>query len=143
MPIDYDRFGVLTFDCYGTLIDWETGLLAGLRRALPELQPVDENELLEEFAALAVRAEAGCYKSYRSVLAAGLRGIAAARALAIAEEAAARFAGSVGEWPAFPDSTEARRRPGSGATPRADATPDERYPSMRAFADAAVPVTVS
>ena len=28
--IDYSAFDALTFDCYGTLIDWETGILAGL-----------------------------------------------------------------------------------------------------------------
>ena len=32
--IDYGAFDALTFDCYGTLIDWETGILAGLRAAL-------------------------------------------------------------------------------------------------------------
>ena len=34
MAIDFDQFDVLTFDCYGTLIDWEAGLLAGLRAIL-------------------------------------------------------------------------------------------------------------
>ena len=33
-PLDFGRFEVLTFDCYGTLIDWETGILAGLPGAL-------------------------------------------------------------------------------------------------------------
>ena len=32
--IPFDHFDVLTFDCYGTLIDWESGLLAGLRAIL-------------------------------------------------------------------------------------------------------------
>ena len=30
----YGAFDALTFDCYGTLIDWEAGILAGLRRVL-------------------------------------------------------------------------------------------------------------
>ena len=231
MTIDYDRFEVLTFDCYGTLIDWETGLLAGLRRALPELEPASDNELLEQFAAIATRTERGPYRSYRSVLSAGLRGVAAARALEVPEEAVAAFSGSVGDWPVFHDSTDALRRlrerfklavvtncdadlfaassrrlgvefdwvvtaelaraykpdpkpfevafatigvqrerilhvaqslfhdhvpakllglatvwidrrhdrPGFGATPWATATPDATFPSLRAFADAAVP----
>ena len=29
--LDYGRFEALTFDCYGTLIDWEAGILGGLR----------------------------------------------------------------------------------------------------------------
>ena len=41
-PIDFDAFDVLTFDCYGTLIDWETGLLAAMRPVVEahEGQPV-------------------------------------------------------------------------------------------------------
>ena len=42
--IDYGRFEALTFDCYGTLIDWETGILAGLRKSLAGLddKPSDD-----------------------------------------------------------------------------------------------------
>ena len=29
--LDFERFSHLTFDCYGTLIDWESGILAALR----------------------------------------------------------------------------------------------------------------
>ena len=49
--LDYGRFEALTFDCYGTLIDWETGILAGLRPALAArgVEPPDD-ELLEAFA---------------------------------------------------------------------------------------------
>ena len=55
-------FDVITFDCYGTLIDWETGLLA----ALP---PVAHNEeLLERFARHEARLEAGPYLRYSEVL---------------------------------------------------------------------------
>ncbi|MGI8974128.1 MAG: haloacid dehalogenase type II [Gaiella sp.] len=110
MTIDYESYDVLTFDCYGTLIDWETGLLVGLRRALPELEAANGDELLEQFAALATREERGRYQSYRSVLAAALRGLAAERSLDLADDVVGHFAGGVGEWPAFPDSTEALRR---------------------------------
>jgi len=49
--IDYGAFDALTFDCYGTLIDWETGLLAGLRTVLAA-HGVDgtDDELLEAYA---------------------------------------------------------------------------------------------
>ena len=109
MTIDYSRFDVLTFDCYGTLIDWETGLLAGLREALPGLDVADE-QLLEEYAALEADAEAGPYLRYRDVLAHGVRGIAVQHGVPLAEDAAARFGESVRDWPAFPDSAEARAR---------------------------------
>jgi len=49
--IDFGAFDALTFDCYGTLIDWETGILAGLRSALAA-HGVDapDEELLESYA---------------------------------------------------------------------------------------------
>ena len=68
MPeIDFDRFDVLTFDCYGTLIDWEAGLLAALRDALPGSARTDD-ELLEEYARHEAEAERGPYRRYRDVL---------------------------------------------------------------------------
>jgi 2-haloacid dehalogenase len=110
MAIDYDRYEALTFDCYGTLIDWERGLLTALRRALPELASVGDDELLERYARHEAAAEDGPYLSYRGVLAAGLRGVAADSSVDVADVVVERFAESVGDWPAFPDSTEALTR---------------------------------
>ena len=76
--LDYGTFEALTFDCYGTLIDWETGILAALRRVLAA-HGVDaaDDELLEAYAAIEAPAEAGPYQTYRAILAAGVRGVAA------------------------------------------------------------------
>ena len=101
MPIDFDRFDVLTFDCYGTLIDWETGLLEALRRALPDAG-VDDETLLESYARHEAEAERPPYRSYREVLAASLRGVAADLGLAVPEDAVAPFSESVRDWPSFP-----------------------------------------
>jgi 2-haloacid dehalogenase len=109
MSLDLDRFDVLTFDCYGTLIDWETGLAVGLREALPALD-VPDDRLLEEYAVHEAAAERGPYSSYRRVLAEGLRGVARAHGRAVSDEVASRFSESVRDWPAFPDSAEALRR---------------------------------
>ena len=106
MALDLRRFDALTFDCYGTLIDWETGLLAALRAALPGSTRGDD-ELLEEYARHEAAAERGPYLPYREVLAAGLRGVAAREGVEPGEEAVARFSESVRDWPAFPDSAEA------------------------------------
>jgi len=46
VTVDLDAFDVLTFDCYGTLIDWEAGLLAALRDALPGTDEVRDDALL-------------------------------------------------------------------------------------------------
>ncbi|HKX25441.1 MAG TPA: haloacid dehalogenase, partial [Actinomycetota bacterium] len=58
-PLDAGRFDVLTFDCYGTLIDWETGILAALRAAHPPGWPAGDERLLEAFAVHEAAAERG------------------------------------------------------------------------------------
>ncbi len=110
--VDPNDFEVLTFDCYGTLIDWETGIAAALRAAHPAGWPADEAELLERFAVHEAEAERGEYRPYREVLAHCIRGVADDLGVDIAEDAVRRFSESVGDWPAFPDSTEALRRLG-------------------------------
>jgi 2-haloacid dehalogenase len=100
--IDFGAFEALTFDCYGTLIDWETGILAALRRAGAS---GSDDELLESFARHEAELEAGPYLSYREVLAGALRGVAADLGFEAADEEA--FAASVGDWPAFEDSADA------------------------------------
>ena len=82
MPmIDVDGVDALTFDCYGTLIDWETGLSAAFDPIL-ETHGIEVNgdEVLERYARHEAAAEAGPYLSYREVLAAGLLVIVIGRA---------------------------------------------------------------
>lgn len=111
MPVDLDAFDVLTFDCYGTLIDWEVGLLGALREALPGTAGMGDDELLEAYAGHEAEAERPPYRSYREVLATSLRGVAADLGLEVADGGAvARFSESVRDWLAFPDSAEALRR---------------------------------
>ncbi len=98
-----------TFDCYGTLIDWETGLLTALRAALPGIDAADD-ALLEEYAVHEARAEEPPYRTYREVLAAGLRGVAATHGATLDDNVVATFSTSVRDWPAFPDSAEALGR---------------------------------
>ncbi|MBA3235907.1 MAG: haloacid dehalogenase type II [Chloroflexi bacterium] len=109
--LDYGRFDALTFDCYGTLIDWEAGILAGLRPAVEAAGVgASDDELLEVYAAFEAEAEAGPYRRYREILADGLRRVATHYGLELAASQAAAFGDSVGEWPAFPDSVEALAR---------------------------------
>lgn len=107
-PIDFSRFDALTFDCYGTLIDWETGLLDALRTALsPHHLTIGDEALLERYAGFEAAAEAGPYLRYRDVLATGLRGVAQDLGAVVSDAQAATFGGSVVDWPAFPDSAAA------------------------------------
>ncbi len=109
--IDYGRFDALTFDCYGTLIDWEAGILAGLRPVVAAAGvEASDDDLLGVYAAFEADAEAGPYQRYREILADGLRRVATHYGLEVAPSQAAVFGDSVGEWPVFPDSAAALAR---------------------------------
>ena len=108
--IDYDRFEALTFDCYGTLIDWEAGILAGLRPTL-EAHGVQrgDDEVLEVYSNVEAALEAGPYLRYRAVLERAFRDVCKTFGAEADSAAVEAFGTSVGSWPAFPDSTEALR----------------------------------
>ncbi len=105
-----DDFEVLTFDCYGTLIDWETGICRALEPVFAahgaEWAP---ERVLELFGELEAEAERGEYREYRAVLGAVLEGLGARLGFRPAAAEVAAFSGSVGDWPAFPDSAGALR----------------------------------
>jgi len=108
--IDYTQFQVLTFDCYGTLIDWETGLIAAMRAQLGRgIASVRNEELLAAFAALEHDAEVP-YRRYREVLGTCLRGIGTQFRVPVGPSQSTAFAESVGDWPAFSDSSAALRQ---------------------------------
>lgn len=110
-PVDFRRFEALTFDCYGTLIDWEAGIAAGLR-AILAARGVDaaDEDLLARYARHEAAVEAGPYARYREVLARSLRGVCAELGVEPTPAEATAFGGSVGDWPAFPDSPGALAR---------------------------------
>jgi 2-haloacid dehalogenase len=109
--LDFDAYEVLSFDCYGTLIDWESGILNGLRPVLAAhgARPPDE-ELLVHYAECEAALEAGEYRPYREVLGLALRGVGAAYGVLPTAEEVERFSGSVEDWPAFADSAQALAR---------------------------------
>ncbi len=108
---DFGHFDVLTFDCYGTLIDWETGITHALRAALGgPARDLDDEVLLAAFARHEAAAESGPYLPYREVLARTARAVASELDAAVDDDAANAFGDSVGDWPAFPDSAAALRK---------------------------------
>jgi 2-haloacid dehalogenase len=109
--LDFDDFDVLTFDCYGTLIDWEAGLLAAFKAPLAAhgIAEADE-DVLGAFARHEAEVEAGLYRPYREVLAAVLTAMLAHFGQVPTPEEIATFGGSVADWPAFPDSGAALAR---------------------------------
>ncbi len=112
MVMPLTDFTALSFDCYGTLIDWESGLWTALqpllRRGPKELA---REAALERFAAVESRVQAETPAlAYAAVLAEAHRRLADAWGVAPDVEEARRFGASVGDWPAFPDTADALRR---------------------------------
>ncbi|MBI1386494.1 MAG: haloacid dehalogenase type II [Rhizobiales bacterium] len=109
MPRKLTDFKVLTFDCYGTLIDWESGMftaLASLTSRLPT--PLSRDAILEAHARheSAQQADTPAMR-YSELLAVVYARLAAEWGLTITNAEAAAYGSSVGNWPAFPDSAGA------------------------------------
>jgi 2-haloacid dehalogenase len=102
-------FEALSFDCYGTLIDWEAGLSAVLTPwARAHGLDVTEEQLLTEYSAAEAAVEAGYPADlYPDVLARSMRLVGGKLGAEVTGEEAARLAGSVPDWPAFADSHDA------------------------------------
>ena len=107
--LDYGAFDALTFDCYGTLIDWESGILAALR-GVPALAAMDGELLLDEYANAEAALEAGPYRRYREIAGRAMATVARAHGAEPTPDDVARLGGSVVDWPAFSDSHEALTR---------------------------------
>lgn len=106
--IDFSKFEALTFDCYGTLIDWETGILQALRPILSVrgIRATDD-EVLGHFARLEAIAEGGEYMPYREVLRSVVRGFGEAYGFEPEEREQDRLPESIKRWPTFRDTPEA------------------------------------
>ncbi|MCC7048074.1 MAG: haloacid dehalogenase type II [Alphaproteobacteria bacterium] len=102
-------FKALTFDCYGTLIDWEAGILNELKPwAKKHGLNYTDDQILETFAEVESAVEHdNPGMIYRDILAEVHRKLAAKWKIAADEKAAKDFGESVPRWPAFPDSAEA------------------------------------
>ncbi len=111
MTIDLADYDALSFDCYGTLIDWEAGIAAVLSPWAAEVGlDLSDEDLLLAYADQEARVEAehGDWL-YSDVLAEAFRGTGEKLGAAVSDAWAARLGGSVPDWPAFEDSTEALR----------------------------------
>lgn len=98
-----------TFDCFGTLIDWSSGLLAALRPLASQYAPgTSESDLLERYGRQERAVEAGPYLSYRGVL-----GEVTRRMFGPAADADA-LSRSLSTWEPFPDTVESLARLRSG-----------------------------
>lgn len=108
--LTFDEFEVLTFDCYGTLIDWEAGIAEALQPVLTNHRvKIPGDAALELFAVLESEAEHGAYVEYRTVLRRVLEGFGARLEFTPTPSELQDFGESVKDWLPFPDSARALR----------------------------------
>ena len=106
------KFKVLTFDCYGTLIDWETGIWDAFQPLIMRNtgSELTRDKVLEAFAVFENRAEAETPGlAYPEVLRAVHGAVAARFGLRSTPQLDADFGSSLPQWPAFVDTADALR----------------------------------
>jgi 2-haloacid dehalogenase len=109
---DFDRFEAMSFDCYGTLIDWETGIANALRPwATRSGLDVDDQELIAAYGRHETHVEGEMPGAlYPLVLGETMRRIGTDLGAPVTDADATEFGNSVKDWPAFPDTAAALAR---------------------------------
>lgn len=108
---DFSRFRVISFDCYGTLIDWETGILAAIRPILlAHRAELSDSEILRAYSELELEAESGEYRPYREVLSSVVCGFGLRLGFRATREEQQSLPDSLGRWAPFPDTVASLRR---------------------------------
>ena len=118
--MDFSRFTTISFDCYGTLIDWESGILPTLRTVLANHglanhdlanhgQSLPDADILELYGEFEAQAESGPYQSYRDVLQSVVRAFADHFHFEASSAEIRSLHESVGAWPPFSDTVPALR----------------------------------
>lgn len=104
-------FRVLTFDCYGTLIDWESGIIAGLKPLTDRLdREVSRDDILASHARHESRQQSAAPRMrYADILATVYRRLAEEWGASADRDECVGYGKSVKNWPAFPDSPAALR----------------------------------
>ncbi len=108
--LDFTHFQILTFDCYGTLIDWETGIFSALRPILAAHgTTISDFALLEMYSELEAKAEQGDFQPYREVLQSVVRGFGERLGFTSSESEVRSLPESLAHWEPFADTVAALR----------------------------------
>ena len=109
--LDFTRFEILTFDCYGTLINWEAGILRALHRVLDAHgKKIDDATLLKLYGDYEERSEQGAFRPYREVLESVVRQFGDEFHFAPSAEEVRSLPESLPAWKPWPDTVAALRR---------------------------------
>lgn len=106
--LDFGRFEVLTFDCYGTLINWEEGILRCLHNVFAaHSQQIDDSTILRSYGDFEAAAQSGEYQCYRDVLRSVVRQFGKHVGFSPSEDEANSLAESLKNWKPWPDTVQA------------------------------------
>ncbi len=106
---DPDSIYALTFDCYGTLIDWRRGVERAAQ-AIESLARCDVARLVEARERVEREIQRGPYQRYNDVLASSLVSAALEQGVAVSAADARQFAESMTAWPPFDETSQAANR---------------------------------
>ena len=112
MPkINFDKFKVLSFDCYGTLIDWEKGILTAIIPVLKKHDiEADNKQILELYAKFESKAEKGRYIKYKDVLRKVMKEISKKFGFTPSAKESECLVNSLNNWKPFPDTVAALQK---------------------------------
>jgi 2-haloacid dehalogenase len=106
--VDFKQFEVLSFDCYGTLIDWESGILKTLRAILAKRNiNISDQQILELYAQQESLQEAGNYLRYRDILKEVVNYFGEELNFSPTKVEVNSLAESIKDWEPFPDTVSA------------------------------------
>ncbi len=104
----FESIRLITFDCYGTLIDWESGMLAALRLLFSrDGQSVSDLQILELYGEIEADLESGPYIPYRQIMSQAAREIGRRLGIEVSAEEGSAFAESLTRWKPFNDTVAA------------------------------------
>ncbi len=109
--LDFSKAKLLTFDCYGTLIDWESGIFSALRPVLAAHgKSISDAELLALYGEFEAKIEGGDYLQYREVLRSVVRAFGERLEFVPTQDEMNALPQSVARWEPWPDTVAALQR---------------------------------
>lgn len=97
-------YDLITFDCYGTLIDWEEGMRHALENLASDLDMrIDADKMVARYIQLELGLEQGAYRAYREILQTGLAAVFREKNVSLTEHQSKKFHRALPTWKPFPE----------------------------------------
>lgn len=107
----FEAVRLITFDCYGTLIDWETGMLAAMWPLFAgRSRNITDVQILEQYGEVEEGLESGPYVPYRDVLSRAVQEVGSRLGVKVTADEGRQFAESLTRWEPFPDTVAALQK---------------------------------